>query len=605
MPKLSVTRRLLRELPFPKVKLINAYLEMPPRHSKQALIAQIIRCIGPSLNTLVCADGPFSLTQWNDIAVEIGGSPRNSFESVGNELEGSLDPVYDELDGDTSISQVRDDKSSLRKLAGKLGLDRAVLEEMLLDTHGLTQLSTFVTRVRKLQSESIEGVEIFSGAMRVASTRVSSASLEVLSENWMSKQMLGADHICIAAGFYDCEFLQRLFRKNRTIKSIRLLFNGLGGNRLSAQRDDLKNLERQLSKDGRSIEVRLAFAPGLFHTKLFLITKSTSTVALIGSANATAAAFDYGRNEEVLVALNDSKTLAEYFETAWNGKSTRHLDDLETSARSLVAFFRTGILYFKPVVGLSLSLNPFREVLKSLTNEERATIGGSLLPYADQEAGIGAFNLRLAVTGNGEYLDGADDISDDPESRKTQARIKPWSVETCFGYWVPSALDNSWKSILEDAGASKRQRWESFREMLLAAPEGELERKYQEYVSAVGHVLKTLPSPPTYSLDPSIFQKFIGRILLTLEDERRLARLVLPFTSGAIPEIWDDAPAYEDFRTAFFDYLSQVARAGNKPRVPNMILRTLDIGNSSDGEELLGQFEDYLRKTGWTDADWN
>lgn len=604
MPKISATRRLLLALPFQKVRLINSFLELPPRKGQKQMVGQIVQQVGTSIDALVTRNGPFSLVEWNEIAVELRGAARNSFEAVCNEIEASLDPVFYELDRDSSISDIRGDNASVRILSHKLGIDRAELEDSLRETNGNTGLSTFVLNFREIQNGELDVVANASEGMRVASTRTTAVNLEKLSESWMRGQFVGADHVSIAAGFYDCEFLLGLFRRNRTVKSVRLLFNGLGGQRLASQREELQRLERQLRNDDRSVEVRLSFAPGLFHTKLFLITKNDATLAIVGSANATSAAFDESRNEEILVTLNDSKTLSDYFEAAWNGKRTKQLGDLETAAKSLVAFFRTGILYFKPVVTLSLSINPFREVLNSLTNEDRARLRGTRLPYADQDAGIGAFNLRLAVTGSTEVLESVDDVNDDAENGAHQARIKPWSVETCFGYWIPSALDSSWSAILDEVSAKKRARWVEFREMLLKAPEGELDRKFQEYVSAVGEILGTLPNPPEYSVDEAIFSRFQDRILENLEDPRRLERLVSPFTSGSIPEIWDDAPAYEDFRTTFFDYLSHVSGKNNRPRVPRTILRALGIDSWTDGEELLSLFEEHLRTTGWANEDW-
>lgn len=605
MPKISAVRRLLTSLPFQKVKHINSFLALSPRKGQKEMVGQIVHRIGTRIEALVLRDGPFSLAEWNEIAVELGGAARNSFEAVGAEIEASLDPVYDELDGETKISEVRGDKASIRSLSKKLGIDLAELEDTLLDTNGNTKLATFVAKTRQLQQTEIDVSDVVAEGMRVASTRTKAVNLERLSDSWMRSQLVGAEHVSIAAGFYDCDFLLRLFHKNRTVKSIRLLFNGLGGKRLASQHDELQKLQRQLSSIAPNTEVRLAFAPGLFHTKLFLITKKDATLAIIGSANATSAAFDESRNEEILVTLTDSKTLSDYFESAWIADRTKRLGELETAARSLVAFFRTGVLYFKPVVTLSLSINPFSKLLKSLAPEQRALLSGVKLPYADQEAGIGAFNLRLAVSGSPDTLDGGEDFEvEEGNNGASQARIKPWSVETCFGYWVPSELDRSWTASLEEASAEKRASWGEFRQLLLNSTEAQLELSFQQYVSAVERVLDTLPNRPEYSVDEAIFRKFHARILLNLEDPRRFERLVSPFTSGSIPEIWDDAPAYEDFQTTFFDYLSQISGNGHKPRVPKTILKKLGVEGPTSGDELRSSLEEYLRTTGWENKDW-
>lgn len=148
MPRISLTRRLLRRMAFPDVKRINVHLGLKPRKSKDEMIGQIVYKSGTNLQSLVSLQGAFPLAQWNDIIIDIGGSPRKSFEAAAGEIERSLDPVFDELDGDTPIVDLRDDRAALSTLARKLGIDRNELDEMLSRTHGHTSLGTLVTRFR-------------------------------------------------------------------------------------------------------------------------------------------------------------------------------------------------------------------------------------------------------------------------------------------------------------------------------------------------------------------------------------------------------------------------------------------------------------------------
>lgn len=582
------------------------------------MVGQIVRYVGTGLKTLVSSKGPFSLTQWNKIGVDNGGAPRKSYEAIADEIEGCLDPVYDELDGDISITELRSNKVALRILAERLGLDRIDLDNLIRDAHGLTMLATFVTGVREAQSIRAKGnsqISSTTSTMRVASTREAKNSVEKLSDLWMIDYIKGAENISIAAGFYDVVFVQKLLFKHREVKNIRLLFNGLGGRRLAAQCRELQELERMLRKESRSVEVRLAFAPGMFHSKLFLATESDFTRALVGSANATSAAFR--QNEEVLVALTDAGALVEYFEAAWT--NARTLDDLDTTANSLISFFKTGILYFKPVASLTTTLNPFRELLKLMTNEERALLGGIRLPHADQESGIGSFNLKTAVQGNSSDDDSDEAVEEiDVSNRtiRTRASIVPWSVETCFGYWVPSALEEAWQANLDISGNKKEERWVEFREQLSAVPDGELVRKYNEYLNGARVEFEAIPTLQNYldelkerGQDPfglAVFNKFSARVMMFLQDDKRIQRLARPFISGEIPEIWDDALAYEGFRTSFFDYLFQVAQSGKNtiPAVPKSILTALNADELENCDQLEELFEEYLQDNGWKDIDW-
>lgn len=349
----------------------------------------------------------------------------------------------------------------------------------------------------------------------------------------------------------------------------------------------------------------------MFHSKLFLATEGSATRALVGSANATGAAFT--RNEELLVALEDPGALSEYYEAAWQNAS--ELDDLDVRVQSLIAFFRTGVLYFKPVVALSTTINPFRELFKLMTSSERAALGGVVLPHADQDAGIGAFNLKLALLKTDAFEDVEDlsEVADEEPGGANRASIKPWSVETCFGYWVPAALDGEWNRRLDEASARKRRRWAKLREDLDQVPREALLQRYREYLTAAKKVLYDIPTVPAYikrlKRDPfqeTYFESFLERVVRYLQDDTRLDRLARPFTSGAVPEIWDDAGAYDDFTLTYFEYLDQAARLGpNSPRVPRLILDKINSDESAGPDSLRTAFEEYLQEEGWPDENWD
>jgi HKD family nuclease len=539
------------------VKEINAYYELQPRKSKDDLIDQIMPIIGTKLEAVVSRDGPFSLSKWNDIIKEFEGSPRKSFKDASIEIEECIDPVYDEFHRGESLAELYKRKSKVNRLARKLGADLEELTTLIEETHGNTLLSTFVKQYRKInQPKSSEKKPTAHMTESVASTKTISDAVEKLDLLWVKNFISGADKVEIAAGFYDVKFLNGLLDNHSKVKQIRMVFNGLGGQRLKDQINELQILTNNLKSKRISVEIRLAFAPGMFHSKLFLATEGSSTRALIGSANATLAAF--ARNEEILVTLPKADTLAGYFDSIWN--EAKHLDRLDVTAKSLIAFFRTGSLYFKPTVTISLTINPFRELLKTLSPDELQKLSGFKLPHADPESGIGPFNLKLAVLGDATPIDDSEDM------QSIKAGIKPWSIETCYGYWVPSAVDNKWSEKLKDASESRRNKWIKFRDALDRVSETDLCKSYKNYLDAVGEVLERIPgykdkikhlkNNPFDSAE-STFNKFVKRIKCRLLDDQ-LDQLTMPFRRGKIPELWDDDGAYEDFRDSFFDYMALI-----------------------------------------------
>lgn len=612
MPGASLTRRLLRRMSFADVKSINNYFQLPPRKSKDEMVSQIIYKVGTDLNNLVSAQGPFSLRDWNTTVEEIGGSPRNSFSAVATEIEFALDPVFDELDGDTAITTLRQNRPDMRVLARKLGCDFDQLSQLLQDAHGGTLLSTFVTTFRQTRASTPPVRSRDDRSLRVASTRVLAASVDNMSVAWITDQIATADEVSIAAGFYDVTFIEHVLRASQA-KHVRLLFNGLGGKRLVSQRQELKELAQKLSHGPRTVDVRLAFAPGLFHSKLFLISQGGSTRALVGSANATLAAFS--QNEELLICLPQAGALTGYFDSAW--VSARSLDALQREANSLISFFRTGVLYFKPVATLATSINPFLDLLRLMSNEERAALGGVQLPYADQATGIGPFNLKHAVqsiTERDDWDDVEAETANLDDSRAPKLQIRPWSIETCFGYWVPNALDRDWLPRLVDAGSAKREKLQQFHSALVKLDTEVLVEKYREYVEEVRSLLQARTLRYQSLLDqlerdpfsPEYFERFLARVIGYLEDPLRLKRLTEPFISSVMPEIWDDVQPYQDFRTSFFDYLDQAVRLpSNKPKVARIILERLNVDGPLGGEEQWSSvFDEFLQANGWTDDDW-
>lgn len=597
---------------FLQVKSVNHHFGLPPRKSKDEMVGQVVYCVGTSLETLVSAHGPFQLKEWNEIVGELGGAPRNSFASLAKEIDFALDPVFDELDGDSTIADIRRSKPDVRVLARKLACEHDELRQFLDDTHGGMLLANFVTMFRKRQAEAPHTMPGQGALLGVASTRVRAASVEQMTLSWIGDQIGAADEVAIAAGFYDVGFIERVLKSSRA-SQVRLMFNGLGGQRLVEQRAELKDLVSKLSNERRDIVVRLAFTPGLFHSKLFLISKDGATRALVGSANATVAAFSH--NEELLITLPEADVLVGYFDAAW--KTASSLDALHKPADSLINFFRTGVLYFKPVATLATSVNPFRDLLKVMTNEEKALLGGIQLPYSDQATGIGPFNLRHAVqsmAGDDLWDDLGDETSSADEGKITKLSIKPWSVETCFGYWVPSALDRDWRARLKDAGRAKREQLERFRSELVKLDKEVLLARYREYLGEVRNlltqriprlasVLDTLERNP---FEEAYFEKFVSRVIGYLEDDTRLQRLAEPFISGGMPEIWEDAQAYKDFRTSFFEHLDRTSRLpGNKPKVARIILDCLEVDAPLGAEEeWSAMFEEFLKEYGWREDVW-
>lgn len=265
------------------------------------------------------------------------------------------------------------------------------------------------------------------GSHELFSTRSFASAAEKLSVESLASSLADARTVFMASAYYDVAFCRALLAKvPKTAASVRLVFNGLGGARLLAQRDQLADLQRSLKNRSPAAEIRLAFAPGIFHTKLLMAEGTGGTVAYVGSANATMAAMKV--NEEILLRVSGSAALSDYADRIWKEAIPLANADEKAKPKNLIAFFRTGALYFKPTTNLQITLNPFTPLLAALPDGEKKKLGTASLPYADQETGIGPFNLRRAL-----------ELGDEAPDNKVS--VKPYSIETSLGYWVPQALE--------------------------------------------------------------------------------------------------------------------------------------------------------------------
>jgi hypothetical protein len=220
-------------------------------------------------------------------------------------------------------------------------------------------------------------------------------------------------------------------------------------------------------------------------------------------------------------------------------------------------------------------VNPFAKLLRDLPDTDKRKLGAGKVPYSDHEAGIGAFNLRSAVE-----PETGDHIADDHKGAK--AGIKPFSVETCLGYWVPAAKATAFEGKLFEAGRSKRRRLLKLRAAVKRLGQQVLEQRFCRYVAAIErlldkkHIVHERPFTKAGYLD--LFRRFMDRVRGQLADEVYLSRVCEPFTSGPMPEIWDDSEASREFIASFFDYLAYVASLpGNKSKVPAQILDRIGL----------------------------
>lgn len=443
-------------------------------------------------------------------------------------------------------------------------------------------------------------------SVKLYSNKYSQADTDILNIEVLQKALRGTDAIYIASAYYDIEFYKKLFKgMTKKFREIKIIFNGLWGQRLKKQKEELDKLHKILKKKSHKAEIKLVMENGIFHTKLYLFKGRRKTSTFVGSMNSTNAGLEI--NEEILVNITgNTQAFERYFNKIW--EKAEELKNVNTPmAKSLIGFFRTGILYFKPEYQIQLTYNPFFALWHELTADEREKIVGHI-PNSEPGVGIGAFSLPRSVGLNFR-------------ESKDKKGIKPYCIETNLGYWVPSVYEEKIK-----VAVNNKQKRDNYNELKKAIEENEDEffieqyKKYRDaakkiFEDALGqnkiekHINKINDEKQGSLLkydpfnDETHFKHFFDKIKEKITDPewKYINKLCKRFISGPLPEIWDDYAAYADFKESFFEYIEFLDEQKISRLVPKEILKKIESNKESTIE---GKLASYLKASGWHEEYW-
>ena len=410
----------------------------------------------------------------------------------------------------------------------------------------------------------------------------------------------GACRATVISAYYGCDVLKDLLDG---CGEVRVLLNGLGGRRLEEQIEELTNLEQELRNSKECAEIKLAFSRGIFHTKLYLFESGTESISWIGSANATEAALG-GYNEEILLRLAPApRTLLDYAECAWaNGRT---LKDSHPSIDSLTAFFRTGVLYYKPYSTLPMTENPFLPLLEALPHEEKRKLpqSGFRPPYADEGTAIGAFNIRLVH-------EESNDADGNGEESGSRPKIRSYAIETCYGYWVAAPFVEDVECSLDQIGNEKDNRLLVLCRWLQGSGRKKTIRAYKKYLKNVRRnmngckinwekVCKDRDISTDFFKSTQRIKRRIDTITENLKEESRRKRLSYAFVSMHVPELWDDVVARQQFEDTFFESLAEQSYKRKWPKAAGQLLKAVGICEETTPEEIRDALVEKLTDPNW------
>lgn len=493
---------------------------------------------------------------WGDVSALIDDLTRNELEAIADDLSSRIE--FPRLSSRTSVVE-------LKKI-----------------------LKSVITTTTKEYSEAIETsqVELFcTGDFTVhGGDQIRRFDAAVLS-----KAAASSDRVTVVSAYYSDKGLRAILQNCRGKK--RVVLNGLGGHRLKKQAEELRSLNRKLKA-----EFRLGFAPGIFHTKLYLFEYASHSVAWIGSANSTDAGLS-GHNEEILVRIEPvPASVLAYTESVWN--RGQEINQFHSRVTSIETFLRTGTLYYKPYTLLRKTINPFQKLMDDLPREETAKLPQTFeSAFSDEEAGIGAFNLELVYESHPDTEGGSI-----PKSKPVHFRVN--AVETCYGYWVPEYLVKDVDALLKNASKEKIQGLREWQDWLLDYG-SDIVAAYCTYLTDAKRFLDEYDVNWSKYTSADLFQntekieRFLDVLTVELGDEDRLTQHSQAWVPTEVPEIWDDIQARRAFEDSFFDSLA-TASTKKTQGAARLILNAikLDLDNST-AKEIKNALIDSLKDESW------
>ena len=506
---------------------------------------------------------------------------------------------------------------SLRRALDKLGITNV-------DRRKTGSMRTVLAKKSRANPVLLSGVmlkaELIDACVELADQRVRTRqrpSAESLSCALHSTGQIRGSAVPIWKAVYDdarmCEstivlsafYTNDMLRKLATGGAVKILLNGLSERRLRTQVAELSELQQEFRGDGRDAEIRIAFAPGIFHPKVYLFrTEEKKWIAWIGSANATSAALSRdAKNEEVMLRLDPAPDcLVEYAKRAW--KTAHPIEDSESPVDSLSAFFQTGVLYYKPYTNLPLAVNPFRELMKGLQSEEKKRLVVINDPLIDEPDGIiGAFNIRRVYEREKSRHEAEDE-------KGPTLKIRHYSVETCYGLWVSTLFVDQVEYTLKNAARTKDIFYRGLRDWLKGDGRYMVIEEFRDYLLRVRKTMdeydvdwksalaRRQSANPFVDVKP--IEDRIDIIIANLSEDARRHKLSQALVEAAVPTFSDDLEAAGEFERTFFEALEvQSFRDGRRSNAARSFFDAVDIRRGATAKEIRRKLETCL-----TDPEW-
>ncbi len=411
-----------------------------------------------------------------------------------------------------------------------------------------------------------------------------------------------ATEITILGGFYSVEpiiaLCKQVRRSRRSACKVRIAVGIEAKSAIPATWADMRRLRDKLLKSGfRDVVVAVVrSSPVHFHTKLFRFLNTTRPVWFVGSANPGST------RHELMVRLSGRhEALSAYVAAVFAKAVDVALSPPAAEITTLRDFFMAGLLCHKPPAQRLFTFDAFRFDARHHERLAEALAGSSAVSHANPRTQGFGFDLRSPL----QIADVDDDLDGDGPSG-SRVQIRPYSIDTVFGWWMPQAYGDYVRGkVAQDEAARERRLAEIG--ATLRTPEGErsVREAFASHVETLGRFLEThgIDARPVSNRELR-FERFVTSRTKALSDPVTVQRHARSMTLTGMPDIWEDGVAVEEFERSFFEDLAFRAGGTTQPAIVKSILARLDDDTLSIGSEFEDALRDTIAEEPWSDDDW-
>lgn len=412
-------------------------------------------------------------------------------------------------------------------------------------------------------------------------------------------------HAILFAAFYSEVFLKKFLKSipkaERSERSVTFVLNGCVGAKLEHQIQRLMDIQAYGVRLGYAdVKIYLNHENAMFHTKLFKFYRPRKYRYFVGSANLSNSAFQ--RNEELVLSFRRMQPqLDRYIENVMENSTL--VSDFSLRGEDLgelEEFLQSGVLFYKPNTQLNFT---FHELDMPKDVEERLSMLSERPVHTNPGTAWGAYNLKRAIKARLPNLEAAE-VS---EEKMRRLSISRWAIETCYGYWVPSAYIAEVQKKVAMVSNQKKDSLLALRDAIHSIGLEALLDDYRHYLTDVVTILSN--ARIDWRPDSRLLQRFsryLNRLVQKLEHETFVERFCRPLVQSFLPEMWDDSYAKMDFLDSFCEFVEyKVLSAGSSSSLPvASMVNAFEITNGDDSQAILQKMEDYFKEYYWSEFQW-